>query len=358
LNPHDRDQDYLAHDLRQLLWAIQGQARVLERKLEGVYASELDSIARDAELAADMLADPASASADPESVAAAAWRQVTGRARGMGQDVDGLTYEGSGDAPAVAAPPHVLRRILGNLLTNALEAMAGHGTIRCRSRLSGPEVVAIDVQDDGPGIADEVGPVLFEAGATAGKDHGQGLGLAGSRILARRHGGDLVLMPTESGAWFRLTLPEAAASAAGEECASTAQTPTSSLRLLAVDDEAPVREMLQELLAQDGHEPTMAVDHDSALASFRPGHYHAALIDLGLPGRSGPDLAESLRAADPALAVIMITGWGREKELAELDAGCVDFSATKPLDLPALRQLLVRAAALTAQRRGRSDLED
>jgi len=358
LNPNDLDREYLAHDLRQLLWAIQGQARILESKLGGDHAAELARIALDAETAAAMLANEPAAQADPVSVATAAWQQVVSRAQALGQDVSSHEFDVPREAPGVAAPPHVLRRILGNLLANAVEAMPGGGKIRCHVELAGTETVAIDVRDHGPGIADSLRMRLFDAGATAGKEHGHGLGLAGSRNLARRHGGDLALVPSASGAWFQLTLPQASTAHVAEDTSQSMAAEISPLRLLAVDDEAPVREMLQELLALDGHEPVMASDHDSALACFRPGHYHAALVDLGLPGRSGPDLAAAMRAQDPSLAVIVITGWGREKELAGLDPRCVDFSATKPLDLPALRQLLVRAAALTAQRRGRSDLED
>jgi len=309
LNPNDLDREYLAHDLRQLLWAIQGQARILESKLDGDHAAELVRIALDAETAAAMLADDSAAQADPASVAAAAWQQVVSRALALGQDVSRHEFDGPREAPGVAAPPHVLRRILGNLLANAVEAMPGGGMIHCHVELAGAETVAIDVRDHGPGIADSLGTRLFDAGATAGKEHGHGLGLAGSRNLARRHGGDLALVPSASGAWFQLTLPRVSTVHVVEDTSQPEAAEVSPLRLLAVDDEAPVREMLQELLALDGHEPVMASDHDSALACFRPGHYHAALVDLGLPGRSGPDLAAAMRAQSAALAVIVIIGW-------------------------------------------------
>jgi CheY-like chemotaxis protein len=97
---------------------------------------------------------------------------------------------------------------------------------------------------------------------------------------------------------------------------------------------------------------------DPALAAVAAHRYDAALVDLSLPGRSGPELARDLRALDPALAVAVITGWGREQDLAALDPAVVDLTATKPMDLPQLRQLLDRAARLTADRRGPTPSEE
>ena len=338
---------YLAHDLSQLLWAIQGRARALAARL-GPDGDTARSIAEDAAAAAAMLSGTGEPVADPVTVAAAAWRQAA-------PDLAGeiaVTCQGPATAPMVAVPPHVLHRILGNLFANAVEAMPGGGGIAWDATPAGDRVT-ISVQDTGPGIAPDLRSRLFETGATAGKAAGHGLGLAGSRMLARHHGGDLICVDTANGARFELDL---AAAAAGppETAAVPGVTPT-SLRILVVDDERPVREMLNELLASEGHLATVAADHDAALARWQPGSYDAALIDLGLPGRDGAALARSLRDGDPSLAVVMLTGWGRETELAALDAELVDFTATKPIDLPQLRQLLGRAARLTAARRGSTD---
>ena len=118
-----------------------------------------------------------------------------------------------------------------------------------------------------------------------------------------------------------------------------------------VDDEAAVRAIAGEMLELEGHDVRLATDRDGALAGFTPGTCGAALIDLGLPGASGVDLARSLRSADPPLAIAMLTGWGRERELAQLDPELIDFTGVKPLDQPFLRDLVSRAVSLTARRR-------
>jgi CheY-like chemotaxis protein len=348
----DPDFDYLAHDLSQLLWAIQGRARTLAARLGSEEAASARAIAEDAQAAAAMLASGEATAADPVAVVRAAWRQARDRAAARGGDPAEVTLEGPTAAPAVAMPPAALRRILGNLLANAVEAMPDGGAIRWEAGARDDRVV-IAVRDTGRGVPPDLVARLFEAGATAGKPEGHGLGLAGSRALARRYGGDLVHVAAPGrGACFELVVPPGEAEDQTDAAATAAGTVTGPLRILVADDEAPVREMLAELLASEGHEGTLAADADAALARWTPGGYHAALIDLGLPGRDGAALARSLREKDPTLALVMLTGWGRERELASLEPGLVDFTATKPIDLPQLRQLLHRAASLTAARRG------
>lgn len=347
----------LAHDLSQLLWAIQGRARALASRLDPESATIAAFIARDAAAAVAMLTDSDDGATDPLPIVRDAWLQAIDQAEARGRTGDAPEFLLSVPAlpPPVAMPAAALRRILGNLFANAIEAASGRVKIVCEFEQAADQV-RLRVQDDGPGVPAELRARLFEPGATAGKPGGRGLGLAGARALARRWGGDLIHDHRAAGGAFVLTLPIAETIAAAPD--APVQTAPAGLRILAVDDEPAVREMLQDLLQSEGHRPTVTADHDSALAVFRPGRYDAALIDLSLPGKTGPALAAALRRADPALAVMVVTGWGRERELASLDAADVDLTGTKPLDLPQLRSLLARAAALTAQRRGQRTPED
>ena len=122
------------------------------------------------------------------------------------------------DVPPVAAAPHALEQILINLIANALDAVASvpGPVIQVRAQIvaADPRFVAIEVADNGSGVAKAVRARLFETFfTTKGEEHGTGLGLAVSREIARSMGGDLGL-PDEPGRWnepvvtvFRLTLP-------------------------------------------------------------------------------------------------------------------------------------------------------
>jgi CheY-like chemotaxis protein len=341
----------LAHDLSQLLWAIQGRARALASGETGERAGSLARIAEDAAAAADMLAGEGRGPCRVRDVLVAAFQQAIDAVPEASDDGHWqLALSGGEHGAALAASS--LRRILANLLTNAMQASPEGGQLDVRAERTDDDQLVISVQDNGPGIPEHLLPRLFSPGATAGKSDGHGIGLAGARDLARRHGGELEHVPTPTGALFRLTVPAAETPATEVSTAPDAGSHiVAPARLLVVDDDASVRLMLEEMLAVDGHELTLVADHDSALAKMQAGRYDAALVDVGLPGRSGHDLAANLRARDPALAIVLITGWGRERELPDAPTGAVDFTGTKPLDQPILRDLLARAVALTARRR-------
>lgn len=349
LTSHERDFDCLRHDLSQILWAIQGRARVIASGAGPGLADHAAALLEDAAAAAAMLADADRGPCDAATVVHGAWRQ----ARIAEVAHSGETVERTFDAPAsnasVDLPSHVLRRALANLFNNAIEAMPGGGGIRCQLAQTHGRV-RLTIADDGPGLPEAARERLFEPGATVGKSTGRGLGLAGARALLRRHGGDLEYVPGPTGATFVLDLPLAAVDG-GEDPAADHPSVARGGRLLVVDDDASVRGMLSELLGMDDHRVFLASDHDSALAAFDDGVYDAVLIDLGLPGRTGLDLAVTLRSRDPAVALIMLTGWGRERELANVPTSLVDFTGIKPLDLPELRTLLARAIERTAGRR-------
>jgi two-component system C4-dicarboxylate transport sensor histidine kinase DctB len=122
------------------------------------------------------------------------------------------------DVPPLAVLPHALEQILINLIANALDAVASVAApliqVRAQIVTADPRFVAVEVADNGSGVAKAVRTRLFETFfTTKGEEHGTGLGLAVSREIARSMGGDLVL-PDDPGPWneavvtaFRLTLP-------------------------------------------------------------------------------------------------------------------------------------------------------
>ena len=144
---------------------------------------------------------------------------------------------------------------------------------------------------------------------------------------------------------FLIELP----AATGQRCApavepTSADTDTAvgSLAVLAVDDEAPVRDLLADILATDGHRVTLATDGEEALELFAPGQFDLVLVDYALAGLTGLDVARAVKQADRGITVALITGWGHERARATADPGLVDWWETKPLDLPKIRRLLAR----------------
>ena len=119
------------------------------------------------------------------------------------------------DIPAglkIVVDRHRVRRVLVNLMVNALEAMPDGGTLHI-SAVSEPNAVLIKVRDTGPGIAPEIESRLFQPFATAGKVGGIGLGLATSRQAILDHGGEMWAESSERGACFAFRLPATSANA-------------------------------------------------------------------------------------------------------------------------------------------------
>jgi len=106
----------------------------------------------------------------------------------------------------VLCEPHQVERVLVNLIANSLDVMPDGGDVSIRDG-SDAGMVWIEIKDSGPGIPQEIRAKLFQPFATAGKPNGLGLGLALARQTMLDHGGDLELMPSATGARFRLRFP-------------------------------------------------------------------------------------------------------------------------------------------------------
>jgi DNA-binding response OmpR family regulator len=116
-------------------------------------------------------------------------------------------------------------------------------------------------------------------------------------------------------------------------------------RILLVDDNRDAAEFLAALLRMDGHDVSLAFDGEEALqsaAAFRP---EAALIDLGLPGIDGCEVAIRLRSlqATPPILMVAVTGWGSADDKARADKAGFDRYLTKPIDYDTVRELLDNA---------------
>ena len=123
------------------------------------------------------------------------------------------------------------------------------------------------------------------------------------------------------------------------QCAA-AQTPPRSLRILIVEDERDVLDMLQEVLARAGHRVIAAPDGKAGLACFQRQPFDIVLTDLNMPGISGFDLATGIKKINQSMPVLLLTGWAGELKEAELTANGIDCIIKKPFATADLLQAL------------------
>jgi len=243
------------------------------------------------------------------------------------------------DEPRVMGDESELREVLVNLVFNAVDAMPQGGTLTLSTRESNG-AVEIAVADTGEGMPEEVRTRVFDPFFTTKGKAGMGLGLAVSYGIVRRHEGSIeVESEVGKGTTFRMRLP--AARGASNQEPTAAEAPAIALvphrpeatRILVVDDEENVRELLRDILESEGYQVTLASGGREALEVFGDGgSFDALFTDLGMQGMSGWELAHAVRELDAKIPVAVVTGWGEAVGSGERLAAQVDWVVTKPFD--------------------------
>lgn len=234
-----------------------------------------------------------------------------------------------------------LREVLTNLILNASDALAAGGTITLRTRSDGTHVV-LEVTDTGVGMTAEVRQRCLEPFFTTKGKRGTGLGLAMVYGIIRRHQGTLSI-ESEPGRGTTVTMRLPVHLGLGARArAHEAKTSSRRWRLLVVDDEPAVREVVTEYLAADGHHVETATNGREGLEKFLAGRFDVVVTDQGMPEMSGDQLAAAIKRVAPNRAVILLTGFGDIMEAAGDQPVDVDTILTKPVTVSAMRQALAK----------------
>jgi CheY-like chemotaxis protein len=212
----------------------------------------------------------------------------------------------------------------------------------------------VTVRDDGIGIAGHFLPKVFDLftqgdRSLARSEGGLGVGLALARRLVEMHAGQIEARSqgANQGAEFTVRLPlvRAAQPVMGES--SRRPTSESSLRrVLVVDDNEDSAETMAMVLALSGHDARVAHDGAAALetaASFRP---HVVLLDIGLPGMNGYEVAREMRGRPETSKAVLVamTGYGQEDDRRRSSEAGFSHHLVKPIDVAALERVIASAA--------------
>lgn len=249
-----------------------------------------------------------------------------------------------------------LAQVLANLLTNAAKYTPPGGRIELAVVADDSEIV-IAVTDNGIGIEPEKFSALFSMFSQVNPDHhrqgGLGIGLALTKSLIELHGGRVTVSSAgkDRGSCFAIHLPASlrVIPASVRPIAADAN-PVDKRCILVVDDNVDAADAMTAFLELEGHEVRTAYSGEEALDILT--HYSAAvlLLDLGLPGMTGLDVARRVRATPDTkdVTLIAITGWGQPQDrVRTADAG-FDFHFTKPVDVGRLN-LAIASGATASQ---------
>jgi len=261
-----------------------------------------------------------------------------------------LVCEFSRGAMWLEADPTRIEQIILNLLTNAAKYTPGGGRIQLSASRHENELF-ITVRDNGMGISPDKLPDMFQLFAQgersiARSEGGLGIGLTIVQKLAEMHGGKVTAHSEgpNKGSTFTVQLPAVAPPVyATPNATSPAEAANGyAIRVLVVDDNVDTARGLAKLLTRAGHEIVLAHDGPQALLTARDTMPQAIVLDIGLPGMDGFEVAKRLRQephGSEAL-IIAVTGYGQDEDRQRaLDAG-FDHHLVKPVNLAELKRLL------------------
>jgi PAS domain S-box-containing protein len=271
---------------------------------------------------------------------------------GPGICEQGLTLETSlPESPAPVLGDNVrLAQIFDNLLGNAVKFTDPPGTIRVKLKMDADRVV-VSFTDTGRGIHPQNLASIFEPFHQETQDSsrsagGLGLGLAVARGLVELHNGTISASSGGPGLGARFEVRLPVASEPGEESPPATTVQLAGHRILVIEDNVDIVEMLTELLGMMGHTARNALDGADALELLRREDFDLVLCDIGLPGMSGYDIIREIRS-DPALrhlTVVALTGYGSPDDIRRTADAGFDHHLVKPLDFDAFGDLLARIA--------------
>jgi signal transduction histidine kinase/FixJ family two-component response regulator len=221
--------------------------------------------------------------------------------------------------PETMADPHQLQQVVLNLLANAEQALLedrGQGHVWIRTHRIGGNRISLEVSDDGPGIPKEVGSRIFDPFfTTKPSDVGTGLGLSIVYGIVHQHGGEVTFEnQSGSGARFVVELPLVAVQPRDAEASlslgAEREPNVTRGRILVVEDEPTVAQLIVDVLREEGHQVEAVLDSQEGLTMLSRGSYDLVLCDLRMPRLDGPAFYDTLVRTGSAehQRIIFVTG--------------------------------------------------
>jgi PAS domain S-box-containing protein len=260
-----------------------------------------------------------------------------------------LSVETPHEPVRFSADPLRIAQVLSNLLTNAAKYTDPEGVIRLTATETHEEVI-IRIVDSGIGISAEALPRVFEmfAQVSSARDRsegGLGIGLALTKGLVELHGGTIEARSAGigRGSQFTVRLPRKLGVQNRGTDSPTHEPPrNASRRVLLADDNQDAAQTLAEVLRLKGHAVRMVHDGPEALAVFAEFRPDVVLLDIGMPGLNGYEVARHIRDSRSAstATLVAITGWAQEGDKTRAYSAGFDHHLTKPVEVQNLLDLI------------------
>ncbi len=349
----------IAHDFNNILAAILGSASIMRRRLAArsnlrKYVEIIESSAmRGSSLTRQLLtfARKTETMVEPVDVNQVITETIELFRRSVTRGITIRTVL-STDQVTISGDSGQIQQAILNLLLNARDAMPGGGTLvittdvtaadaRTASQFSSVQpglFVTIRVEDTGHGIPPDIQNRIFEPFFTT-KDHGTGLGLSVVYGVIQNHGGFITMETTPGhGTTMSVFLPRVLASTQVRAQARRRRIPRGTEQILIIDDELSVCEVAREMLTGQGYTVHLAHDGEAGVEFYRKrqGMIDLILLDINMPVMGGKEAFALLRALNPAVPIVIVTGYGREAVETSAFSSEVNGFIQKPFQLDTL----------------------
>jgi signal transduction histidine kinase len=240
--------------------------------------------------------------------------------------------------PAIACHSGEIREVVTNLLFNAVDALPQGGRIVVRT-YSREQKAVFEVQDDGIGMTEEVRARCLEPFVTTKGERGTGLGLAMVYGIVQRHHGEIEIeSKLGEGTLVRVQLPFYRGVNAAQAAEETSVS--SKLRILLVDDEQVVREVIALFLRHQAHEVEVTPSAIEALRLVREQKFDLVITDHAMPRMTGGNFVATLRSAGFQIPILMLTGFGELMTTSDSIPTGVTKLLNKPVTMEDLRSAI------------------
>ena len=201
--------------------------------------------------------------------------------------------------------------------------------------------------DTGIGMTEEVKKRIFDPFFTTKGVTNSGLGMSVSYGIIRRHGGEILIESEPGkGSTFIIHLPTGYGEEEKEEKVAIPPKESSPARILVIDDEESVRDILSRMLRSKGHQVMGASNGEEGIERFRSERFDLVFTDLGMPKMSGWEVGRAIKEMNPKVPIAMITGWGVELNREKMNESGIDLIVSKPFNFDQVIQLVSEAMEL------------
>jgi CheY-like chemotaxis protein len=252
------------------------------------------------------------------------------------------------DVPEIRGNASELREVYTNLVFNAVDAMPTGGKIFIRTRTEGGAAV-VEVRDTGVGMTEDVCARIFDPFFTTKGTNGMGLGMSVVFGIIQRHKGKITVESRPgTGTCFTLRFPGVTAESRADE-RSAAPVDERPARILVIDDEDDIAELVTDILESNGHTVRSASSGPQGLRLLETETFDVLFCDLGMREMSGWEVVKAVRAKDASIGVALLTGWGATLSEEKVAEHGIDAVLNKPFEM---KKLLETVGQLLRSRRG------